>query len=694
VQTRSAVVTILICDEVGSTARMTRIGDIAADDLRREMFVVLRAVVGAHGGRVVKTLGDGLMAVFPESAVDAVVAAAEMHEAAQAMSTPIELRVGLATGEASEHDGDWYGRPVVEAARLCAKAEPGETLLTALTRDVIGSRGSIPLTSAGMVVLKGLPGPVPVFRIGAADHAAGTPKPTRRRPLWIAVAVVLAVGTTAVVIATTRSTRSEGEQLESDQTGTAPATTTSPPISLAGAVSAAATDGYTPRLEPRDCSAHESEGDPTVTCFTLVVPMDRTDLAAGNVRLPVVRAPALDGAGTGVPNVLVALGGGALATSSLRVVSEQVRLAVRGEDDATPSLACPELDTGRVSRLAEPMQQAVTEVNELLDDCRVRLTSDGVALDRFGPSDVADDIRDLATAIGVSKIDLRVVYETNSVALEMLKRGPGIVRAVTFGGPNAVSSVSLLSARAEAAWDAYIRQCAAQAACAPRAGELDAALDRLLDELTAAPRPVDVTIPGETGTKPLLMDGDRFAFGVWVALSDPLARQYLADVVLTGNLDTAAAYLTAVPFNGEPIGLRAMLWRCAEGVAAAELVAEASVAGRWRILVDTMLSDHCNAIDVPLVRWFAVAVTSNAAALVLVGELDPLAPPDEVARFFSGMPNAQLGELPGSVFGGLGIWPACINDIREDFLTDPTAVFDLNACTSQHSPPPIVITET
>ena len=87
-------------------------------------------------------------------------------------------------------------------------------------------------------------------------------------------------------------------------------------------------------------------------------------------------------------------------------------------------------------------------------------------------------------------------------------------------------------------------------------------------------------------------------------------------------------------------------------------------------------------------------MASNAAALVLVGELDPLAPPDDVARFFSGMPNAQLGALPGSVFGGLAVWPACINDIREDFLTDPRADLDLDACTSQHSPPPILVPDT
>ena len=160
---------MLTCDEVGSTARMSRIGDAAADDLRRELFAALRMAVSAHGGVVVKTLGDGLMAVFADSAADAVAAAADLHDAAHALSTPIVLRVGLATGEAAEEEADWYGRPVVEAARLCALAQPGETLLTAVTHDVVGSRSSLPLASAGSLLLKGLPNLVPTYRIGAAD---------------------------------------------------------------------------------------------------------------------------------------------------------------------------------------------------------------------------------------------------------------------------------------------------------------------------------------------------------------------------------------------------------------------------------------------------------------------------------------------------------------------------------------------
>ncbi len=504
--------------------------------------------------------------------------------------------MGLATGEAAEEEADWYGRPVVEAARLCALAQPGETLLTAVTHDVVGSRSSLPLAYAGTLLLKGLPNPVPTYRIVAADPGSPAATTGRRRMRWIGVAVVVVLAAAAALVVTARSRRSDVDQVASDQPATTPtpSTSTSTLTSTSAevrAVPTAAPVDYVPRLEARECSAEESEGDPTVMCSTLVVPMDRTDVDGGSVRLPVVRAPSLDGVGNGIPNVVVAAGVGALATSNLRAVSEQVRLALRGEDDAKPSLACPELDAGRRERLAKAMQQAVAEVDGLLAACRDRLASDGVALDHFGPTDVADDVRDLATALEVDQIDLRVVYDTSAFAFDLLKRAPGLVRAVNFNGPQTASSVSLVSQRAEEAWDAYVQQCAAEAACRPRAVELDASLDRLLGELRAAPRVVDVTIAGETTTAPMLLDADRFAFGVWVALSDPPGRQYLADVLLTENIALAATYLSTVPLNGEPYGLRRTLWQCAEGVVPAELLAEAGVAGRWRILVDTMLPD-------------------------------------------------------------------------------------------------------
>lgn len=59
-----STVTVLFTDLVGSTEMLARLGDEAADRLRRAHFVALREVAGKHGGREVKSLGDGLMLVF------------------------------------------------------------------------------------------------------------------------------------------------------------------------------------------------------------------------------------------------------------------------------------------------------------------------------------------------------------------------------------------------------------------------------------------------------------------------------------------------------------------------------------------------------------------------------------------------------------------------------------------------------
>ena len=68
---QATVVTILFTDLVASTETMERIGDDRAEDLRRAHFRLVRDAAAAHGGRTVKSLGDGLMIVFA-SAIEAV----------------------------------------------------------------------------------------------------------------------------------------------------------------------------------------------------------------------------------------------------------------------------------------------------------------------------------------------------------------------------------------------------------------------------------------------------------------------------------------------------------------------------------------------------------------------------------------------------------------------------------------------
>jgi class 3 adenylate cyclase len=140
---RTATVTVLFCDLVASTERHQLHGDDAADEFRREFFAALRAAADASSGNVVKNTGDGLMVVFRDSAVDAVSCATKMHENVEALDVdpPAYIRIGISAGEASTEHGDWFGTPVIEAARLCDAADTGQTLVNDVVRVLVGSRG-------------------------------------------------------------------------------------------------------------------------------------------------------------------------------------------------------------------------------------------------------------------------------------------------------------------------------------------------------------------------------------------------------------------------------------------------------------------------------------------------------------------------------------------------------------------------
>src|SRR4051812_7906380 len=86
-------VTILFTDLVGSATLFDRQGDEAADAMRRDHFATLRRAVSEHGGREVKSTGDGLMVVFP-SAVAAVRCAIDMQRTTTGAGG-LSLRVGI-----------------------------------------------------------------------------------------------------------------------------------------------------------------------------------------------------------------------------------------------------------------------------------------------------------------------------------------------------------------------------------------------------------------------------------------------------------------------------------------------------------------------------------------------------------------------------------------------------------------------
>src|SRR4051812_28775258 len=116
------LITLLFTDVVGSTELNASLGDDANDRIRRTHFRVLRRVLRKYSGNEVKSLGDGLMVVFP-SAVEAVGCAVAMQQAVardgRARDIPLGIRIGLHSGEASQEENDYFGMPVVIAKRLC-----------------------------------------------------------------------------------------------------------------------------------------------------------------------------------------------------------------------------------------------------------------------------------------------------------------------------------------------------------------------------------------------------------------------------------------------------------------------------------------------------------------------------------------------------------------------------------------------
>ena len=160
--------TVLFTDVVGSTDARARLGDEVADELRRFHDDTLTRVIDECSGRVVKSLGDGVMAVF-DAAADAVAAAVECQQAITAadgqLAEPLVIRVGVSVGDVTFEGDDCFGTTVNEASRLCASAQGGQILVADLVRAMARGRGGFNFESVGSLDLKGLPDPVPACRV-------------------------------------------------------------------------------------------------------------------------------------------------------------------------------------------------------------------------------------------------------------------------------------------------------------------------------------------------------------------------------------------------------------------------------------------------------------------------------------------------------------------------------------------------
>ena len=163
-------VTVLFTDMVGSTTMLERLGDDAAHELRRRHFALLRRAARDHAGHEVKSLGDGLMLVFGDARAAVECAIAMQHAVAEG-DDPLQLRIGIASGETLREDDDYFGRPVIVARRLCDAARGGDVLVSEPTRALVAVRAGHGLQSLGPLALKGLSEPVAASAVRARPLA-------------------------------------------------------------------------------------------------------------------------------------------------------------------------------------------------------------------------------------------------------------------------------------------------------------------------------------------------------------------------------------------------------------------------------------------------------------------------------------------------------------------------------------------
>jgi class 3 adenylate cyclase len=167
VRSATGTVTLLFTDLVGSTELIDRLGDEAGDRLLRDHFAILREAAKEHGGQEVKSLGDGLMLAFA-SALSALACAVRMQRRIaasvdEAGGEAVGLRIGLNAGEAISAEGDYFGRPVVVAKRLCDRAGRGQILVSDVLRSLVGDRAEYRFIALGALQLKGFADPVTAF---------------------------------------------------------------------------------------------------------------------------------------------------------------------------------------------------------------------------------------------------------------------------------------------------------------------------------------------------------------------------------------------------------------------------------------------------------------------------------------------------------------------------------------------------
>ena len=158
-QTNRKLGTILFVDIVDSTGKAAKVGDEKWNVLLGQFESAARKNLDDHGGHLVKTTGDGLLALF-DGPARAIRCGSNICGASRKLG--LASRCGVHTAEIEEHGADIAGIGVHIAARIVEAAQSGEVWTSRTVRDLVSGAG-IEFHERGHHNLKGIEEPVALF---------------------------------------------------------------------------------------------------------------------------------------------------------------------------------------------------------------------------------------------------------------------------------------------------------------------------------------------------------------------------------------------------------------------------------------------------------------------------------------------------------------------------------------------------
>lgn len=461
------------------------------------------------------------------------------------------------------------------------------------------------------------------------------------------------------------------------------------------------------RVEPTACrfAVPRSVEGTAFRCLDLIVPENRE---RADTKTIAVHAIVFRGKEGGTPTVELNGGPGgsaeflaqALSVSAPSIMAEYGRFLELGD-----LVLFDQRGTGRSTpRLSCDLQASPRE-------CARTLEERGVDVTGYVTSEIADDVHDLAAALGASKINLHGISYGTRVALEVLRRHPGDVGATVIDGvlPAQAKLLGDASPNIDAILSRVFQACAADARCDVTYPNLDATFSQLKSRLDSAPfssilwqGPYDWSAFTSELFQRLYAEGEagRLPFEIHKLATTTQAAFTADEEALIAEDDAAYEAMTA-SMRATPLG-RELEERSASDPELEEILADMPLG----MYLSVVCSDHgqYESLDEAIAREATVRpelrdpetirmafaecaawpkrpkaatglapIASDKPALVIGGEVDPATPVAWARAAASTLSTSQLVELKGGAHGAMD---PCTLDLKLAFLRSEQRVDD------------------